>query len=137
MRKTPVVSCERRQICLPILLLAFTALACGAGQVFANRQVYSAIPGPANQFYDPITDKILADDVWVFRSDGTYTAIINVDEQRRIRSGKYEIGEDLIYLDIDYDSEVFSYADILFVCNDGSSIEWQRSDETLIYSLAP
>jgi len=124
-------------IITPVAFLILAMLACAEKQ-FANPHVYSATSGPANQFYDQTADKILTDDVWVFRPDGTYSAILNVDGQRLMLSGRYggdNAAEDFfIAIDTDGDGE---YDDSLYASDDFSYIEWQRSNGTLKYALAP
>jgi len=120
-----------------VAFLVLAMLACAEKQ-FVNPHVYAAISGSANQFYDQTTDKLLADDVWVFRPDGTYSAIVNVDGQRLMLSGRYggdNAAEDFfIAIDTDGDGE---YDDSLYASDDFSYIEWRRSDGTLKYVLAP
>jgi len=121
----------------PGLLLILAVLAC-AERTFADLRVYSARPGSASLFYDKGTDKILADDVWVFRPDGTFSAVVNADGQRLTLSGRYggdDAGEDFVFaIDTNGDGK---YDDDLYASDDFSYIEWRRESGTTRYSLAP
>lgn len=130
---------SRSSLAVPVLMLVLAALACG-GRVFGDLRVYSANPGPASEFYDPVGDRILADDVWVFRPDGTFDAIVNVDEQRSTLSGTYE-GDNaghVLYLFLDTDGDGETDASLI-LDDENFSIVWQREREggELIYYLAP
>ena len=124
------------RLLIPALALGLAGLAC-AGRVFTELRVYSATPAPIEQLYDTGTDTILQDDVWVFRPDGSFDAVLIIDGERFLLSGTYEgddAGEEFIFgLDIDGDGQddELIYAD---VANDGFSfIEWRRDDGTFRY----
>ncbi len=119
------------------LFLLVTALACGAGQIFATRQVYSATTGTATEFYDSTSDKILKDNVWVFYPDGTYKANLLIAGVRLTRSGKYEANEGVIDLDTSYEGDKYTYTDQLFQNKDSSQITWHRPERDFVYYLAP
>jgi hypothetical protein len=119
------------------LFLLVTALACGAGQVFATRQIYSATTGTAVEFYDSAADKILKDDVWAFYPDGTYKANLIIAGVRLTRSGKYEANEGTIDLDVSYEGDKYIYADRLFENKESSQIIWHRPDGDFVYYRAP
>jgi hypothetical protein len=119
-----------------VLVLTIAMLACG-GRVFTERQIYSSNPGAAEELYNPATDEILVGDVWVFRPDGTFDAVVNLDDEQLYLSGSYEgdnAGEGFyFFLDLagsgQSDEEVF-------LSDDNSYIEWKHEGQTLRYTLA-
>lgn len=127
----------KRQLFFWLVIFFLMSLACG-GRVFEKQRVYSVTRGPAKQFYDSTTNKILADDVWVFQPDGTFAAIVMVNGERRILSGKYEGDETgggfFFFLDLDGDGNFND--DNIFLGKDDSYIEWRRNSETFTYFLA-
>jgi hypothetical protein len=124
---------------IPALALGLASLAC-AGRVFAELRVYSATHAPVVQLYDAATDTILRDDVWVFRPDGTFDAVLIIDDQRLLLSGTYDgddAGEEFVFgLDIDGDGQddELIYADV--TGDSFSFIEWRRDNGTFRYWLA-
>ena len=123
------------RLVIPLLALILSTLAC-AEKYFDNTQVYSAEKGTVEEFYDTKNDKILADNVWVFKPDGTYSALINIGGQKRLLSGKYG-GDNLsnhefaFSIDTNNDGQ---YDDNLWIIDgDFAVIEWRREDATLRY----
>jgi len=108
-------------------------------RIFVDLRVYSAAQGTANQFYDSTTDKILGEDIWVFRPDGTYSAIVNVDGKILTLSGVYsgdDVGDVFIFSietnnDHEFDESLYTDPD-----DDFSFIEWRRESGSLKYYLA-
>ena len=123
-------------VLLALLALIVSTLAC-AERTFTDLHVYSASPGTVEQFYDRTADKILKENVWVFRSDASYTANLKVDGERMTLSGKYggdDVGDEFLFsIDIDNDG---SYDETIFASDDFSFIEWRRESGTLKYFLA-
>ncbi len=123
-------------ILLALLSLVASMLAC-AERTFTDLHVYSETPGAIEEFYDQSTNKILQDNVWVFRSDGTYSAIVNIDGERISLAGKYggdDVGDDFLFsIDIDNDG---TYDDTIFASDDFTFIEWRRESGTLKYFLS-
>ena len=107
-------------------------------RIFADLHVYSAVVGTTSQFYDSTTDKILGENIWVFRPDGTYSAIVNVDGNTLTLSGVYS-GDDVgnndfifsIETNNDHEFDESLYTDGVF-----SFLEWRRDSGTLKYYLA-
>jgi hypothetical protein len=117
-------------------MLILATIAC-AEKYFVNIRVYAAIPGSYSEFYDKSANRILQDNVWVFRPDGTFSAIVIVDGERKLLSGKYgadNAGDDM-YISIDTNDDG-KYDDSLYVSKDSSFIEWRRNNGTLKYLLA-
>ena len=106
-------------------------------RIFKDLRVYSATPGTPSQFYDPINDKILGEDVWVFRSDGTYKAAVNVEGELLDLSGVYagdDTGQSFIFsIETNNDS---TFDESLYTDDKFSFIEWRRDGEMLKYYLA-
>jgi hypothetical protein len=106
-------------------------------RIFKDLRVYSAIPGTPNQFYDPIADKFLSEDVWVFRSNGTYKAEVSVDGEILELSGVYagdDTGQGFTFsIETNNDS---AFDEELYTDDNFSFIEWRRNGETLKYYLA-
>lgn len=124
------------RILLAVLALVVSTLAC-AEKTFTDLHVYSASFGTVGQFYDQATDKILEENVWVFRSDGSYTAIVNIDGEIITLTGKYggdDVGDDFLFsIDTNNDG---NYDEQIFASDDFSFIEWRRESGTLKYYLA-
>jgi hypothetical protein len=126
------------RLLIPALALGVANLVC-TGRVFTQLHVYSATPAPIEQLYDTTTDTILHDDVWVFRSDGTFDAVLIINGERLLLSGTYngdDAGDEFIFgLDIDDDGQddELIYADV--TDDSFSLIEWRRDDGTFIYRL--
>lgn len=124
---------KRLDFIVPLIVLVLAVLAC-AEKHFGNLRVYSATLGSVGQFYDQTADRILADDVWVFRPNGTFSAVVNVDGQKLTLSGKYggdDAGKDFFFsIDTNNDGK---YDDNLYASNDFSYIEWRREGGILKY----
>jgi hypothetical protein len=107
------------------------------GRIFKDLRVYSATPGTPNQFYDPIADKLLREDVWVFRPNGTYKAEVSVDGEILELSGVYagdQTGQGFIFsIETNNDS---TFDESLYTDDNFSFIEWRRDGESLKYYLA-
>jgi hypothetical protein len=104
---------------------------------FLALHVYSKNPGTVDQFYDTASDAIRGENVWVFRSNGHYSAVINVDGQIRNFSGVYgfdDVGDDMIFsIETNGDSH---FDKSLYTINDFSYVEWRRKSGTVRYFLA-
>ncbi len=105
-------------------------------RIFTDLRVYSATPGTPSQFYDPIADKIIGENVWVFRSDGTYRAKVTVSGELLNLSGVYagdDTGQGFLFsIEINNDS---TFDESLYTDDNFSFIEWKREGETLKYYL--
>ncbi len=106
-------------------------------RTFVDLHVYSATSGTANQFYDSTIDKILGEDIWVFRPNGTYSAIVNVGGKILTLSGVYsgdDVGDDFIFsIETNNDSK---FDESLYSDDNFSFIEWRHKSGTLKYLLA-
>jgi hypothetical protein len=128
---------KRLTLAVALAMLVLAILAC-AERSFTDTHVYAAMPGFASEFYDQAADRILQDDVWVFRPDGKYSAIVQVEGNRLTLSGRYG-GDDAgngFYFSIDTNNDG-EYDDSLYASEGFSYIEWRRSSGTLKYVLAP
>ena len=81
-----------KSLVLPILAVLISALACG-GRVFTETHLYSLVPADPDEVYDRGADELLAPNVWILRSDGTFDSWVVVDDQEIRLSGTYE-GDD-------------------------------------------
>jgi hypothetical protein len=90
--------------------------------------------------YDPNGDRVLGDNVWVFRPNGTFDAVMHKDGQELILTGTYSTrkGEDglLIDLETDGDGEFDGkFDEDLSVGYNSLYIEWQYENEWLGFYL--
>ena len=106
-------------------------------RVFVDLHVYSATSGTAEQFYDLVNDKILGENIWVFRPNGTYSAILNLDGKILTLSGVYsgdDVGDDFIFsIETSNDHE---FDESLYTDDEFSFIEWRRENGVIKYYLA-
>jgi len=122
-----------------LVALCIAILACG-GRVFTDVRVYSLKPASLHDLYDQSSDRILKEDVWVFRPDGSFDVIVWIGGELIALTGAYE-GDDagdefLFMLDTDGEGEfdeqlVADTEDDRFMW-----IEWRTEDGTYIYWLA-
>jgi hypothetical protein len=106
-----------------------------------DTRIYSSEGGKPTDFYDFQDGGIIAEDVWVFRSDGTFDAILVVENERIDLSGKYE-GDDVgdmgffIFLNTDKDGRFDDGEVLLDTENDEYKwIEWVHKGITYRYYL--
>lgn len=123
------------RLLMPLIALVWSILACGERN-FDSIQVYSATKGNIEEFYDFEMDKILVSNVWVFKPNGTYEALIELEGEIRSLRGKYG-GDDLSKNEFAFSIDTNDdgvYDDNLWVTNgDFSIIEWRRKEITLKY----
>lgn len=131
---------RQRRLLFVVMALVLTSFACGS-RVFEKPHVYANPPQPLAEVYDSSTDLILADNVWVFRPDGTFEARLENNGQHLHLSGTYD-GDDtgsgfFIFLDTDGDGQPDDQL-LLDTENDAYSyIEWEaEADTTVRYWLA-
>lgn len=105
-------------------------------RIFADLRVYSATTGTINQYYDSATDKILSKNIWVFRPDGTYSAIVNIDGKTLNLSGVYsgDGSESGFIFSIETNNDSH-FDESLYTDDSFSFIEWRRESGTLKYFL--
>lgn len=107
-------------------------------RIFVDLRVYSATPGTVSQYYDSTADKILGENVWFFRPDGTYSAIINDEGEVINLSGVYsgdDVGGDVFIFSIETNNDS-EYDESLYTDDDFSFIEWRREIGTFTYYRA-
>lgn len=126
---------RQRRLLLMVIALALLSFACG-GRVFEEPHVYANPPQPLAVVYDSSTDRILADNAWVFRPDGTFEARVENNGQHLHLSGTYS-GDDtgtafFFFLDTDGDGQ--SDDQVLLDTEDDaySYIEWEAEAGTTI-----
>jgi hypothetical protein len=90
--------------------------------------------------YDPNGDRVLGDNVWVFRPNGTFDAVMHTGGQELILTGTYSTrkGEDGLLIDLgtDGDGEFGGKFDEgLYVGYNSLYIEWQYENEWLGFYL--
>jgi hypothetical protein len=124
---------------LVVVALASSVLACG-GRVSTDVRVYTSAADSIQESYDAATDRILREDVWLFRRDGTFDALLRIAGREVSLTGTYEgddAGDQFIFrIDVDgdgdFDDQLVSDAD-----EGGFSwIEWRPADVTYRYWLA-
>jgi hypothetical protein len=129
-----------RYIFFPIIAISLSILAC-AGRTFTLTKVYAIDTGKIAEYYDEETETIIGEDVWAFRSDGTFDAILIVEEEIMTLSGKYE-GDDVgdmgfyIFLNTDIDG-IFDDGEVLLDTENDEYkwIEWIHNGITYRYYL--
>lgn|GEM_PF-6012643 len=130
-----VVNTYKLHLIILIAVFVIVTLACG-GRVFTELHVYSATPNPIEQVYNPSTDEILAENVWVFRPDGSFEAVVKHGNQQYLLSGDYEGDSDgrgfFFFLDTTGDGK---FDEEVLLSDDDSYIEWQREGQTIRYVL--
>ncbi len=104
---------------------------------FVALHVYSATPGSVDQYYDAASETIRGEDVWVFRPNGTYSAVLRVDGKINRWSGSYsfdDVGDDMMFFietngDSNYDVQLYTAEGFPYV-------EWRRQSGPIRYVRA-
>jgi hypothetical protein len=123
---------------LVLSILVSASLAC-AGRVFDELHVYSSPTRSLADVYDPSTDTILAENVWVFRPDGTFSAQLIINGDQLIMSGTYE-GDDtgtgfFFLLDTDGDGKNDEEVELDVEEDEYSFISWEYGSDTFLFWL--
>ena len=130
----------RQQVPLAFLVLITASLAC-AGRVFQNTHVYALPQIPLLEAYDPTSDAILADNVWVFRPDGTFQARITSCKGHEQFSGSYsgdDVGSDFLFLlDTNGDGTTDDQVQLDVQDDAYSFIDWKCSEQPIRFWLLP
>jgi hypothetical protein len=131
---------RQRRLFFVFVALALASFACGS-RIFEKPHVYANPPQPLAEVYDSSTDRILGENAWVFRPDGTFEARLETNGERLHLSGTYD-GDDtgsgfFFFLDTDGDGQSDDQV-LLDTENDAYSyIEWQAEAGTPVrYWLA-
>ena len=128
----------RMRLFLAVIAVAVSSLAC-AGRVFETTHVYSLSELTVSQAYEPNSGTILADNVWVFRPDGTFEARIPACNTRDHLFGSYsgdDVGSEFLFLlDLNEDGQGEDTVRVDVKNDEYAYIEWDCDDQTLRFIL--